>query len=75
MNLYIWNEPFSVRYGGSVIYAVAETEDEARIQARAARVSEYGYDPTIGAPKDMDIDRPPDRVMGVPCAEIYQWSE
>jgi hypothetical protein len=76
MKLYVWKSPYGVSYGGSIAYAVAESEEDARALVIAAPVSEYGYDPERrGNNPDMDILGPPDRVCDLPYAEIYEWSE
>jgi hypothetical protein len=73
MRLYIWNNPFHVMYGGSILYAVAETEDQARDEAIKAHVSRYG---TALEPDHINLNLgPPIRSYQVPCAEIYEWSE
>lgn len=74
MKMFIWNDPYAVKYGGAIIYAVAETEEAAREAIKSACTSKYGGEPegcgnfTVG-------DTPPTRVLDVPCAEIYEWSE
>ena len=47
MKLYIWNDPYSVSYGGACIYAVAETVEEARELASRAPISEFGFEPDV----------------------------
>lgn len=74
MKLFVWNQPYSIPYGGSIAYAVAETEEEARERVRSARALGFGEYPREGAVW-LDIDRPPDRVLSAPCAEIYEWVE
>lgn len=73
MKLFVWNDPYSVRYGGAILYAVAETEDEARKVAANAMVSEYGIGQEANR-QPFELGEPT-RVLDVPCAEIYQWSE
>lgn len=73
MKLYIWNEPYRVRYGSSIVYAVAETEEQARELAEKAPKSPYGLGVENGGCKLKG--RAPDRVLELPCAEIYEWSE
>lgn len=74
MNLYVWSNPYYVNWGGSVLYAVAETEEAAREQAARAGVSQYGYDPEAYRGEPLTLGAP-DRVIACPCAEIYEWSE
>lgn len=75
VKLFVWNAPYGVSFGGSIAYAVADTVEEAREVVRRAGVSAYGHRPDKIAPSDMDVDREPDRVLDLPCAEIYEWSE
>jgi hypothetical protein len=80
MKLYVWNNPYDVRYGGSCLYAVADSEDAARDIAMSALRSHYGYDP---GNDDHRLDQrirkealgAPTRVRELPYAEVYEWSE
>jgi hypothetical protein len=77
MKLFVWNVPYPVDYGGSIIYAVAETVGQAREVAMKAPLSKYGYEPKSlneGSNWPFKLGKP-DRVLAVPCAEIYEWSE
>jgi hypothetical protein len=75
MKLFVWNEPYRVTFGGSIIYAVAETEDQARKQAETALVAQYGARPEARAAAQTLVLGEPTRVLDVPCAEIYEWEE
>lgn len=75
MKLYVWNNPYSVNWGGTIVYAIADSEEAARALAMVAPVSEFGYTPSHEQAGDLDINRPADRVLDLPCAEIYQWQE
>lgn len=71
--LFIWNNPYQVNYGGSIIYAVAETEQEARSAAANAMVISYGeYEQD--RLDNMKLGKPT-RVLDAPYAECYHWSE
>jgi hypothetical protein len=74
VKLYIWNNPYSVSYGGSFLYALADNEDEARKQALSVRITHFGMDP-YEAPIELKDLGAPDRVLDGPCAEVFQWSE
>lgn len=74
MKLYVWNNPYSVAYGGSCLYAIADGEDAAREIASSAFIREYGYAPTERQLGSVDLG-PPDRVHDLPYAEVYQWAE
>lgn len=75
MNLYVWNHPYDVRYGASILYVVAHDEATARQKALDATHSTYG-DPEA---KTMRLDGlgPPDRVVPINdgYAEVYEWQE
>lgn len=73
MKLYVWNMPFQVSYGGSILYVLARDIRQARKAARTAVVSHYGYDPQEQHPLP-DLGEP-DRVLSAPYAEVYRWSE
>jgi hypothetical protein len=75
VKLYVWNDPYGVKYGGSCLYVVANDEDEARLFARTARVAKYGMKTDETRPDAMQNLGKPDRVYNCPCAEIYEWSE
>jgi len=79
MKLFFWNDPYPVTFGGSMLIAVAETEEQAldEIQMRARHMA-YGVDtPTlIGYPADLVAKLgKPSRVVNLPCAEFHEWSE
>ena len=74
MKMFVWNDPYAVKYGGSCIYACAETVEAAREAIKRAPTSHYGMDP--GEPGRFDVgNTEPTRVIDAPCAEIYQWQE
>ncbi len=75
MKLYVWNNPVSIAWGGSIIYAIAGSLADAKAQAKSAIRAEYGTlwrDETRLALKDIGE---PDRVIDAPYAEYYEWSE
>lgn len=74
MRLYVWNDPYHVSYGGSILYVVAETEEQARELAVAAPVAAFGNIREEGQKWDFKLGAA-DRVLDLPCAEIYEWSE
>lgn len=76
MKLFVWNAPYAVKYGAACIYVVAETEEQAR--ETFTTTNKYGGQATPYLnTKVNDLVRgiPPTRVLDVPCAEIYEWSE
>ncbi|MCY1669494.1 hypothetical protein OVA07_00505 [Novosphingobium sp. SL115] len=75
MKLYIWNHPHNILYGGAIAYAVAESEDAARDEIRKAPVMLYGDQRQKLDVAGLHIDGPADRILDLPCAEIFQWEE
>lgn len=73
MKVFIWNNPYSVAYGGSFLFVVAGNEEQARNLAASAHVTHYGYPPRERNGQT-DLGEP-DRVIEAPYAEIYEWSE
>lgn len=73
MKLYVWNDPYHIDYGGTCLYVIAESEEQARELAPSAGVSQYGHEPGGGPPQKMELGVP--RVHDLPHAEIYHWSE
>lgn len=75
MKMYIWNNPYNLLNGGSIAYAVAADEDGARLQICEATIMAYG---NVAKQLDLEglhINRPADRILSIPCAEIYQWED
>lgn len=72
MKLFIWNEPYPVKYGSSMVFAVAETVEEAREIAKAS--PRYSFDSFDGTGGTVGLGTP-DRVVDLPCAEWHEWSE
>ncbi len=74
--MFVWNNPEPVHYSGTILFAVAETEDQARIIIKEkcihftpSSLGEYfdpGYEIEIGKP---------DAIYDLPCAAIYSWEE
>lgn len=75
MKLFVWADPYRVSWGSSLLIAVAETEEQAREQARRAAAYKYGhYDNNKGVNKSIPLGSPI-RVVDLPCAEWHEWSE
>jgi hypothetical protein len=73
MKLFVWIDPHPVPYGSSLLFAVAETEEEARRIAKSARAFHHGDILQDSAPNvELGV---PARVLDVPCGEWHQWSE
>lgn len=85
MKLFVWNAPYPVDYGCSIIYAIAETEEQAReIIATNLKFAMFGniYEPTE-APDASEIERSrafavslptPTRVCDLPYAEAFEFN-
>jgi hypothetical protein len=76
MKLFIWNQPYGVKYGSACLYVVAETEEQARAMSASAPVAPFGLDPRpdTGTLGKIALG-PPTRVLELPCAEVYHWEE
>lgn len=77
MKLYVWANPYSVSYGSSMVFAVAETEEAAREQCTRGVEWKYG---DLGSGEvqpwmaKVELGKP-SRVVDLPCAEWHEWSE
>lgn len=74
MKLYVWNDPYSIKWGGACIYAIAESEDQARELAKKSPVFVYG-EFGHGAPNNIKELGAPTRVCELPYAEAFEWEE
>lgn len=77
MKLFVWNNPYRVTYGGSCLYAIANTEEEARLIATKAATAPFGNLYSSGGELgECDaLKGPPNRIHELPYAEIYEWYE
>ncbi len=75
MKLYIWNHPFYTLNGATIAYAVANSEEEARAEIAKSNVMLYGETPSSVEPSVLKLDRAPDRILSLPCAEIFEWAD
>ena len=73
MKLYVWNDPYSVPYGMSLFFAVADSVDQARRIALDAAAFKGG----LHYPESTPVITlgEPDRIMDLPCGEWHEWSE
>lgn len=74
MKLFVWANPYGVSYGTSMVFAVAETEDQAREIIQSAPAYTYAEFSGNNVPRNMVLG-PPLRVVDCPCAEWHEWSE
>ena len=70
MKLYVWEEPYPVNYGSSLVIAMAHSLREARKEAQKAKTN-YTY---YSIPANLILGKPT-RVHTLPCAEWYHWEE
>ncbi len=73
MKLYVWANPYKVRYGSSMVFAIAESLEAAKQQARHGDGYSYG-EFSNAAPTNTELGEPT-RVVDLPCAEWHEWSE
>lgn len=76
MKLFVWCDPYRVSNGSSMVFATAETEDDARKQAAKGLAYRYGKYKQDGNFSVLAAKLgKPNRVVGLPCAEWHEWSE
>lgn len=73
MKLFVWNNPYSVPYGSSLVFAIAEDLEAAKKEARNGDAYSYGEFPN-SVPRHQDLGEPT-RVVDLPCAEWHEWRE
>ena len=82
LRMFVWVDPYAVRYGSSEYRAIAETVEQARAMAADAKHYEYSRFDIVD---DLGREHPrfvatylskdPDRIVDLPCAEWNEWSE
>lgn len=75
VKMFVWANPYHIRYGTSAFFAVAETVDEARELAQRSKA--YAYVEFGGKQFDASsvVLGEPTRILDVPCGEWHDWSE
>lgn len=73
MKMYVWNEPYKISYGSSILYVVANSLMQAKKLAKHAIVQKYGFSDN-GTLGDIKLGEPT-RILDLPCAEVYHWEE
>ena len=73
MKLFIWNNPYKVPYGQSMVFAVAETLESAKEVARNHSKA-YSYGEFDCRVPNVELGDPL-RVVDLPCAEWHELSE
>lgn len=71
MNLYIWDDPYSVRFGSSLLVAAANSLDEAKEVAARSTGGRWTH---MKGPWP-DPGEPTRVIENFPYAEWHEWSE
>lgn len=76
MKLFVWCDPYSVPYGASMVFAIADNLEMAKQEAAVGYEFEFG---NSGSRERQDWSGiklgDPDRVVDLPVAEWHEWSE
>lgn len=72
VKLFVWADPYTVHYGNSAVFAVAETVEQARKIAKGAPAYKYVAFPDGSGGYKLGE---PTRVVDCPCAEWHEWEE
>jgi len=77
VKVFIWVDPYPVNYGSSLLFAVAETVEQARSEASYGTQCHYGEPdrPQGDMTRLALVLKEPDRILDLPCAEWHEWSE
>lgn len=78
MKLFLWNAPYHVPYGSSMVFAIAENVEDARAIATSKRASWWAFGAIAdGEPREwLDaLKGEPTRIVELPCAEWHKWCE
>jgi hypothetical protein len=73
MKMYVWADPYEVRYGSSCCIAVAESLEQAKEVAKSGKSyssSVYELDSHL----QVELGEPT-RIIDLPCAEWNKWEE
>ena len=73
MKLFVWVDPYEVEFGTSMLFAVAETLEEAKAEAMRGQAYAFGEFKQDRVPV-VELGAPT-RVLDLPCAEWHEWSE
>jgi len=70
MKMYVWEDPYGVPWGNSLLIVVAESLPNARRLAMKSAKERW--------PKNFDAinkNIKPTRILSLPCVEWHEWSE
>lgn len=73
MKLFVWENPYKVSYGHSMVFAIAPNLRAARRIALRAKTYSFGIE-TRKLPPDIKLAKPT-RIVSLPCAEWHKWEE
>ena len=72
MKLFVWSNPYRVSYGSSMVFAIAETLEQAK--DIASKAPAYSYNEYDQKTPQVNLGEPI-RTVELPCAEWHEWSE
>ena len=72
MKLYVWENPYKIPYGHSIVFAIASNLREAKKEASNGKNYSFGY--SVGSHPDIKLGKPT-RIISLPCAEWHRWEE
>lgn len=77
MKLFVWERPYPIHHGASLVFAVARSLEEAREVAARGKVYLNCQDDVSHEWLDSYALRlgEPTRVVDLPCAEWHEWEE
>lgn len=71
MKVYVWEDPYQVTYGSSLIIAVASSIEEAKKVVKEQKTfSQWTHKKTW----PIELGEPT-RILEAPCCEWHEWSE
>jgi len=75
MKLFVWADPYQVFYGNSMLFAAAETVEEAKELASKAHMYQYtAHSNCVASDHLASALGDPIRILDLPCAEWHEWS-
>jgi hypothetical protein len=75
MKMYVWVDPYLMSYGGSMLYAVAESVEQAKqIAMEKALIWSFGKYSPHQHKAGIELGEPT-RILDLPCAEFMDYEE
>lgn len=72
MKMFVWCDPYRVKWGSSMCVAIAADLESAKQLARQGKLMSFGE--FKGRTPEVELGEPT-RVLEIPCAEWYEWME